>query len=112
MISDEFALSQAERLSALPFFPILDQGRFELARTLRDSTENEQHAKAVIDECVGFDDCPTPATLRSVAARLAPAKPDSSKGCPYCGGTGWIVIERNGLSGASQCSCVTGSLFT
>jgi DNA replication protein DnaC len=25
--------------------------------------------------------------------------------CPLCDGTGWKVIERNGLSGATRCSC-------
>lgn len=25
--------------------------------------------------------------------------------CPLCDGTGWRVVERNGLSGATRCSC-------
>jgi len=25
--------------------------------------------------------------------------------CPDCGGRGWIIIERGGLSGAERCSC-------
>ncbi|MEI9814996.1 MAG: ATP-binding protein [Acidobacteriota bacterium] len=25
--------------------------------------------------------------------------------CPLCDGTGWKIIERNGLSGAARCSC-------
>jgi DNA replication protein DnaC len=26
--------------------------------------------------------------------------------CPKCGGTGWIVVDRGGLSGAQQCECL------
>ncbi|MEO8099851.1 MAG: ATP-binding protein [Acidobacteriota bacterium] len=29
--------------------------------------------------------------------------------CPICSGTGWRVIERNGLSGAERCSCAVAS---
>src|SRR5260370_10583613 len=25
--------------------------------------------------------------------------------CPICGGTGWKVVERGGLSGAERCAC-------
>lgn len=27
--------------------------------------------------------------------------------CPNCAGTGWIIVERDGLSGAERCSCVS-----
>jgi DNA replication protein DnaC len=30
------------------------------------------------------------------------AKPD----CKLCGGTGWVVAERDGISGATRCECV------
>lgn len=26
--------------------------------------------------------------------------------CPKCGGTGWLIVERAGLSGAEKCDCV------
>src|SRR5215472_4834543 len=25
--------------------------------------------------------------------------------CPKCGGTGWMIVERAGLSGAEACDC-------
>ncbi len=25
--------------------------------------------------------------------------------CPHCGGSGWVVVEREGLSGAERCEC-------
>ena len=25
--------------------------------------------------------------------------------CPICDGTGWTVVERNGLTGAQRCTC-------
>jgi DNA replication protein DnaC len=33
------------------------------------------------------------------------AKPD----CKHCGGTGWIVVVRDGISAADRCSCVAES---
>jgi|SRR5579883_242988 DNA replication protein DnaC len=27
--------------------------------------------------------------------------------CPHCGGTGWKIVERDGMSGAARCGCVT-----
>jgi DNA replication protein DnaC len=33
------------------------------------------------------------------------AVPISENTCPLCGGTGWKIVERGGLSGASPCSC-------
>ncbi|MGH9559268.1 MAG: ATP-binding protein, partial [Bryobacteraceae bacterium] len=29
--------------------------------------------------------------------------PDSN--CPNCGGTGWKIVERAGMSGAVRCEC-------
>src|SRR6478609_10625322 len=29
--------------------------------------------------------------------------------CPLCDGTGWKIIERNGLSGATRCSCAVAA---
>src|SRR5258708_5760850 len=33
------------------------------------------------------------------------AVPISENTCPICGGTGWKIVERGGLSGASPCQC-------
>jgi DNA replication protein DnaC len=27
--------------------------------------------------------------------------------CPYCGGTGWKIVERDGMTGAARCDCAT-----
>ncbi len=27
--------------------------------------------------------------------------------CPHCGGTGWKIVERAGMSGAARCDCVS-----
>lgn len=29
----------------------------------------------------------------------------SSDACPRCGGSGWIILEREGISGAERCEC-------
>ena len=37
---------------------------------------------------------------------MSPANPAGSEGaCPDCGGSGWKIIERDGVSGAERCSC-------
>jgi DNA replication protein DnaC len=33
------------------------------------------------------------------------AVPISENTCPLCGGTGWKIVERAGLSGATRCEC-------
>lgn len=33
----------------------------------------------------------------------------SAQPCPVCGGSGWKVVERGGLSGAERCSCAAAS---
>ena len=31
----------------------------------------------------------------------------ADENCPKCGGTGWRIVERSGLSGAEKCDCVS-----
>src|SRR6266540_4020892 len=28
--------------------------------------------------------------------------------CPHCGGSGWKIVERDGVSGAERCNCPEG----
>lgn len=30
--------------------------------------------------------------------------------CPHCNGTGWRIVERNGMSGAAKCDCAAANL--
>ena len=32
--------------------------------------------------------------------------------CPICGGTGWKIIERGGLTGAARCRCAEEAMAT
>lgn len=34
---------------------------------------------------------------------------DATETCPRCGGTGWRITERDGVSGAERCDCVKAS---
>jgi DNA replication protein DnaC len=39
--------------------------------------------------------------------RAATREPSGATGgCPHCGGSGWRIVERDGLSGAERCDCV------
>src|SRR4051812_16467676 len=31
----------------------------------------------------------------------------ANESCPICGGTGWKIVERAGLSGAEKCTCIS-----
>ena len=31
----------------------------------------------------------------------------ADENCPNCGGTGWRIVERSGLSGAERCDCIS-----
>src|SRR5215813_10253109 len=31
---------------------------------------------------------------------------DTQPVCPKCGGTGWIIVEREAVSGAERCNCL------
>jgi len=33
-------------------------------------------------------------------------------GCPICGGSGWLIVERNGSSGAKKCQCLRAAVST
>jgi len=38
----------------------------------------------------------------------SPASSNPAEGtCPRCGGSGWIIIEREGVSGAERCDCAS-----
>ena len=103
---DQFALDQVERLGCVSDFRMSEAGRAEIASWLVDRSNGDDAGKsrirAVIDECVEFASAPGLADIKAVWYRLYPAESAHQK-CGACGGTGYVIVERNGMEGAVKC---------
>jgi hypothetical protein len=116
----EFVNQQVDRLDAVPHFCMSDTGRKELAGWLMgvgrpwDASMDVAVAKwivehpgaakikACIDECVEFPTPPSLSDIKAVWYRLYPPACAHEK-CEACGGTGWKIVNRNGVEGAARC---------
>lgn len=113
MIGKMRALQEVHRLRVTNYFAMLDDdGIGELARMLTFS-ENEIIAVAVINLWLEENsERPTPADIRRlVESQNSLTKTDQQRkteACRVCGGTGFEIVERGGLSGARICVCRGG----
>jgi hypothetical protein len=87
----------------------------ELAAALRCAA-SDVIASVVIDNWItGEDRMPTPASIRRLVeaenARAAEHSEAAARtaACAWCGGTGFEIVERGGLSGAKICRCRTAA---
>lgn len=98
-------LTQAMRLESLGTSPSQDAAIVEIRNFLMEkSAGNESKVRAVIDECMELDSRPALPGIRAIWARLFP--PVNSAGCDRCRNhVGYIVVERNGVSGSMRCPC-------
>lgn len=102
----DYVLGQVMRLSALPGFPQHGEGIRELREICDAKAQQDRfRVKAVIDEAVDFDRCPTPRDLRAVWLRKYPAP--TGNACVMCRGTtGWIrTTDYAGNSAVKRCPC-------
>ena len=105
--------AQVKRLAAYHGY---DNLKHELLRVLKTDAVSDEHAQRIVTHMLdtrrpnenGFISCPTPAELidcaGQVPARLNQRK-EADKNCTICGGSGWRIIERKGMSGADRCAC-------
>lgn len=61
--------------------------------------------KSLIDECVMLEELPSLRDLSRIWESLYPPKATAMTGCPYCTGTGFEIVEKDGVSGARRCRC-------
>lgn len=102
----DFCKKQIGRLESLPYFPRTSEGIGELIDRLLKVARDEEHAKATVTTLCDWSTCPTPHDLARVAWELDSERDQgASAGCAKCNGTGFRVIERNGISAAAPCSC-------
>jgi hypothetical protein len=106
-------LQQVRRLRATNYFSTLDEASIgELAKML-SFAENEIVAVAVINIWLEEQtERPTPADLRRLVeaqnALTTSAPKQKTATCAICGGTGFEIVERGGLTGARICVCRGG----
>ncbi len=118
----KFVIEQVARLTAFESFARLpEDGKREFVNVLTDKAGEPrgrdrsaldwldeipaQRVRAVVNECLEFEAMPTLADMRAVWLRLFPPLSKLSKDCPDCAGTGWKIVERNGIEGAARCEC-------
>ncbi len=107
-----FLSAQAQRFGVCRFFPRSDSDLFiqEIVPALA-MAKSEIVVVAVVEEWIQEQpEVPTPAEIYQSVTRHNEAvvgfkQPRSD--CPRCEGSGWVIVERCGLSGADRCSCLT-----
>lgn len=111
--SDGGLKAQLKRLTAYRGYEDL---KYDLLRVLRSHAASDEHAERIVTKVLdtrrpnenGFITCPTPAEMIDYAGEV-PANPKQRKvadqNCSMCGGSGWRIIERRGLSAAETCAC-------
>lgn len=80
-----------------------------LVATLAAVAPTVEVGQQIVEEIIAHQDqVPTEHELRQAAysvRHLEHWKPDGKPDCEHCDGTGWIIVERGGLSGADPCRC-------
>jgi hypothetical protein len=106
MIEKKFAASQIDRLSGLDWFP-REKGPAlsELIRAMQ-TAPNEVAAEFIITELVrDARECPKPSDLYRMCGNEREKIETQSDGCELCGGTGMVIVEFSGYTGAKDCEC-------
>jgi len=105
MIDRKTAAEQAKRLHWL-FYPHVtnQQAVRELVDELQQDTESPDHAERTVSSILdSFEKCPLPRDVRRIAYELRPERSESA--CGTCGGSGYVVAQIGGYSGAAPCAC-------
>jgi hypothetical protein len=83
--------------------------RKELGKALKKHAQSEDHASRIIDYLMESRWRPTPVQIHEAAEQVPvdrPAQLTAPKAnCVMCGGSGWKIVERGGLTGATECAC-------
>ncbi len=107
MIERHVAQAHVERFSGLDWYPRDGAALRELV-TAMQTAKNEVIAEVVTTNWIAESrEAPKPADLRRLIyqeiERFEAEYPPAP--CGKCQGTGYIIVERGGLSGAKDCEC-------
>lgn len=105
MIDQIFAFKQIRRMGGLDGYPRYEPEALAEITTLAGRlARSEDHLRAVIDGIIELATVfPKPSELRKLLDRGREETVNLS--CPLCGGSGWKIVERDGVSGAARCVC-------
>jgi hypothetical protein len=105
VIDRAFAVAQVDRLCGLNWFPRDAPALRELVQVI-ESASSERVAEHVLTEWLREErECPKPSDLRRLIHQENEKLERRTSGCPKCDGTGMIIVEINGFSGAKDCDC-------
>ena len=105
MIERHVATQQVERFSGLDWYPREGPAVKELVKAMQ-TAPSEAAAEYITNELVrDARECPKPADLYRLIGIEKEKRDSLSKNCPTCHGTGFIIVERGGLTGAKDCEC-------
>jgi hypothetical protein len=105
MIERHIAAQQTERFAGLDWYPREGAALRELVKAMQ-TAPSEAAAEFITTELIrDARECPKPADLYRLIGLEKEKRDNISKNCPVCNGTGFIIVERNGLTGARDCEC-------
>lgn len=98
---------QVARLAQMQGFPREPAAIRELVLALQHARDLDTAAvvvSAFLENAISDTRCPMPSEIRRACyATQDEARPDPD--CSRCGGDGWKIVERAGISGADRCDC-------
>jgi hypothetical protein len=106
MIEKKSAKDLMRKFGGMPSTPTLAADVDLRTTALRENAKSEAHASAVVTGLVGkLNWFPTVADIIQACDQVPdPAFVDNSHAnCAECEGTGWLIVEKNGIEGAQRC---------
>ena len=109
MIERAKARSQVKRLSMLLGFPRDSEDAMtdliDAVQCAATDKQAEDCIAAFLDTSEADSRCPLAPALRRWIYDHQDASKQRVAGCPHCKGTGYLIVERGGLTGAKDCEC-------
>lgn len=105
-ITRRFAAKQIGRLRGRMYDPQESQ-LDDLIDALMAGAESPEHATEAIDKLAddSIGECPTRADINRVLHETRRTERRPLAECSQCGGSGWRIMEKRGVSGAEKCDC-------
>ncbi len=106
MIERHVAAAQVQRFEGLDWFP-REKGAAltELVKAMQ-SAPSEIVAEHITSELVhAARECPKPADLYRMIGQEREKLETVTNNCMTCNGTGMVIVERGGFTGAQDCKC-------
>lgn len=105
MIEKHIAAAQVSRFSQLDWFPREAAGLNELVKAMQ-TAPNEFAAEYVATEWLReAREAPKPSDIMRALQGERDKMEKAVNNCKKCNGTGMVIVERGGFTGARDCEC-------